>query len=401
MRALILILIAQSGFASEPDFYVEVQEFLLKYKPAEVENFLESWAGAGKTFPFVTYMSESNSLQGASLRYPRAISIARDGKSVMAFSGHESLKHSNAVEFYQFIESGKRFEFFEVIFDKGAGELSKRNPQLCLTCHGKDPRPIWEPYPVWTGAFAAERFFPPGPVLSREETLFFATYKNQTPRYQGLPDPTEEKFRGIAEDVSSQNIAFNHFAYAMNFERLSRIAAVTPFFKEYKYALIGRLICQSDEPAEDSIRRYLPEVLAQYHLERFLPDLHRRDHSETTALFLSYLFDVRDISTKLWGTHLRDVDRRTINRFAVTDASERDSTYLFAYPFLRDDPDFNGLDLKEEIRSLAVGRLKFPYLVPRERTTFCQLMEERSREALERLLETFTPEEIFSAQTRL
>ena len=56
----------------------------------------------------------------------------------------------------QFNEEQKAFEFFDLNFDTYPPKLSEINPQRCISCHHKDPRPNWDRYFFWAGAYGAD-----------------------------------------------------------------------------------------------------------------------------------------------------------------------------------------------------------------------------------------------------
>jgi len=122
-------------------------------------------------------MFESKSLQEASYQLPRVILFSPKGHFVMTFNGDPSQRGFEALETMRFVRSQNkpRFIFQEIVFPddlkarkdflqksrkiKELDELSDRslrfgpNPPLCLTCHRSDPRPNWEHYAFWPGAY--------------------------------------------------------------------------------------------------------------------------------------------------------------------------------------------------------------------------------------------------------
>lgn len=151
-------------------------------------------------------MFASLSLQGASYQHPRMILASPRAHFVMTFNGHPSQPGFEAVETMRFTRIGKaRFIFEEIVFPddfaarkahlsrvrdkKGLESLIDRkfrtgqNPGLCLSCHQSNPRPNWEHYPFWPGAygqfddrpFASESVHP----LHTDQSAIPATHNKQ------------------------------------------------------------------------------------------------------------------------------------------------------------------------------------------------------------------------------
>lgn len=122
-------------------------------------------------------MFHSLSLQEADYQNPRVILYSPKAQFVMTFNGDPSQRGFEALETMRFTRQGGRgrFIFEEIVFE---GDLRARrnylqtqnetgeiafledrsdrtgpNPTTCLTCHRSHPRPNWEPYSFWPGAY--------------------------------------------------------------------------------------------------------------------------------------------------------------------------------------------------------------------------------------------------------
>lgn len=108
-------------------------------------------------------MYRSRSLQEATPESPRAIVYTPTASFVMTFNGgQKNQKGHNTIELIQFRQETQSFEFRELTFDEtNRPQLSEANPKKCLACHQSpsrktiDPRPNWEPYNIWIGAFGS------------------------------------------------------------------------------------------------------------------------------------------------------------------------------------------------------------------------------------------------------
>ena len=112
-----------------------------------------------------TLMYKSQSLQQADKLHPRVIMFGKDAKLTCTYGGNPSLKGFDSLECYQYRKITKTFDFREVVFPNDENGLasvvfSESNRQAvgtsrCTACHGKDPRPNWEPYSDWIGAYGS------------------------------------------------------------------------------------------------------------------------------------------------------------------------------------------------------------------------------------------------------
>ena len=105
-----------------------------------------------------TLMHRSRSLQGASATHPRAILFGSTGELILSFNGHPQQTAYDSIEVLEFLPSEARFRMHDIAFVRGGAapaRFSAPNPAKCLTCHGADPRPIWNGYNLWPGAYGS------------------------------------------------------------------------------------------------------------------------------------------------------------------------------------------------------------------------------------------------------
>ncbi len=122
-------------------------------------------------------MYHSESLQNATYQNPRAIVFGKTGQLIITFNGSKKQTAYAALETLAFDEA-LNYKLRTIIFreEPGAAEalkvltadeidhtlstakiiVSKPNPAICLTCHGDDPRPIRENYPIWAGVYGSD-----------------------------------------------------------------------------------------------------------------------------------------------------------------------------------------------------------------------------------------------------
>lgn len=97
-----------------------------------------------------TMVYESRSLQDASLAAPRVLLFGRDAKLIITFNGEPEQKLYDELELLQWRDADERFELRSIKFNGNGVQFSKKNPAICLTCHGQAPRPIWGSYDYQT-----------------------------------------------------------------------------------------------------------------------------------------------------------------------------------------------------------------------------------------------------------
>ncbi|MEY4631414.1 MAG: hypothetical protein RIQ81_1534 [Pseudomonadota bacterium] len=157
-------LVSHHGFAQELNTFKDIQQFMQSPEaPRTVETFLEVVARQNPAlFTGFTLMRESASLQSATPEAPRAIVFGEDARLVITFNGSPDQSNFNHVELMQFIDTGTgtgRFELRDIAFatdGSRAAMVSGPNPATCMRCHGTDPKPLWEDYDRWPGAYGEE-----------------------------------------------------------------------------------------------------------------------------------------------------------------------------------------------------------------------------------------------------
>ncbi len=153
------------------------------------------------------------------------------------------------LEIIQYRKDQRAFEFRTIDFqeDGSPAVFSEKNPVLCLTCHRKDPRPNWEHYSIWPGAYGEED----DRLISREERegiQHLVAIQKTHPRLAPLIN-LEESYRVPSGDYNRERTQFMHNSQfngriaRWNFHRVARIMQATPHYDKYKYAIVGLIQC--------------------------------------------------------------------------------------------------------------------------------------------------------------
>jgi hypothetical protein len=231
------------------------------------------------TVPFrrgFTAMFQSQSLQHADPLNPRIILYGEDATLVMAFTcatgdcgtGSAGVANGDHLEIVQWREDTKSFEYRDIAFPEGgtgAPVFSEANPHQCLGCHAaSDPRPNWEPYNQWPGAYggnddgAQPQYLTEGE--SRTQLDQFLQTGPTRPRYRRLTELVDgyqyiyTRGGNTYEDprtANNHNINLNEGLYLLNDERIADRIRKVPFYEDIKHAVVLGL---DDAPPGDSLR---------------------------------------------------------------------------------------------------------------------------------------------------
>ncbi|MGH8304597.1 MAG: hypothetical protein ACRETG_03195 [Steroidobacteraceae bacterium] len=196
---------------------------------------------------------DSRSLQEASFENPRVILFGPDARFIVTFNGSPAQRGFRTVETMEFDAATREFHLHELQFPAqpaGTGVVvaSEADPPRCARCHGTPPRPVWDTFPLWPGAYG-ERY---GASLSRREreglSLFLAQ-RALHPRYRYLlhasrfADPRTfrptavDQYSGIAPEPP--NAELSGLLDRLQFEAIAWKLIRQPAFAAYQYALLG------------------------------------------------------------------------------------------------------------------------------------------------------------------
>ncbi len=184
-------------------------------------------------------MYKSRSIQHSDYQAPRAILNWDHGRKVISFNEGPNYKGGNSIEMIQFNEIQRRFEFHRLDFESGKPPKRDQNLQRCHGCHRADPRPNWEHYFDWPGAYGAhdDQY----DVKETNELNKFIPFSKTHPRYKHLVNIDIMKPHGGGRNA--RNISFTERLGALNMQRIARLASETTDFHKYKFAVVGAVFC--------------------------------------------------------------------------------------------------------------------------------------------------------------
>lgn len=280
-------------------------------------------------------MYRSRSLQHASPDQPRALVFSPSARFVVTYNGgHNQMAGHNTLEVVQFNDQTFRFDFFEIVFQKGiAPKLSNANPAKCLSCHQSqnrqfiDMRPNWEPYNFWPGALGSFSLSEDKTRSIRDDRELmsrlqahekdFVTEQTQEGKFLDhfldVTQKTQPRYQALSNLGLRSPVRLNQSLGELSFLRMSRlILEEKSIFASYKHLIWSFLKCPLDrgavtEPILMDHMQFL-ERLAQTSFAGLSPthSIHSVDRLVTG------IFEPLGVDTSDWS-----MDFRTQGRFAV------------------------------------------------------------------------------------
>lgn len=200
-----------------------------------------------------TLMHDSLSLQAASYEHPRVIMFGKDARLTCTFNGDPSQVGYDTLECFQFRDAERAFDFRQIRFpsNDARAAFSARGESVggdvkCSKCHGDDPRPNWDPYDQWAGAYGSDDDAL-GVDLDRYRA--FVAKRDAHPRYRWLIQdealPTAPYTPGYSLTVTRRpNLRFSGAAGRLNALRATRLLETRLSHAAALGFAVGALACQ-------------------------------------------------------------------------------------------------------------------------------------------------------------
>lgn len=182
-----------------------------------------------------TLIHTTKSLQDASPAFPRVILFGRNAKLTCSFNGSPEQEGYDSFECFQFRQAEHRFDFRQIQFPTRENGLenvvfSEENRSsdgrvACNSCHARDPRPNWDAYSRWPGAYGEFDDELRRPESKSVEYAAFVRTRARHPRYKWLiqSDFAEAPFSAARGIEWRPNLRFSEFVGRMNSLRAARI----------------------------------------------------------------------------------------------------------------------------------------------------------------------------------
>jgi hypothetical protein len=370
MRFLLLILLsvtqayAQFGTATTIE---EVESFVLGKKIGTVEQFLEALDDEQKSRYVLMY--DSKSLQSATFQKPRVIMFSQTAEILFSFNGDGSQKNGNKIEMILFDRKNSRFRAHEIEFT-GKSAVVKKDPQICMSCHGTDLRPNWNHYNFWEGAYGSNDA-QLTKVEYKEMKKFEKTYEAH-PRYRHLGNVPErfnvwdqpERKRMKNLDIFDLTKRIFH----LNFLRIKRILIENSQYDKVKYPFLSLFgMCDPDV-----YERLLPEGYFEKIHPGFIPlnvdydfDREAQNDEKREQLLNSVGIDTTFLSTEFGNTHPPESISMIFKSKFTTPGTYQ---FEFAYILSKDDPDLKPFvtvrdptdgDKQSSVAQVNCGKIKY------------------------------------------
>jgi len=277
-------------------------------------------------------MYRSRSLQDASFLEPRAIVFTPTASFALSFnSGDIKQKGSNSIEMVQFRYDQKRFEFRELTFDgQNVPKPSAANPRKCLACHQSpdrsdvDPRPNWEPYKVWIGAYGSNGGaltdslrnqmhmgieLPQDKEVLDEQTHEVESYD----QFAKQTKPTNPRYSLLGSFRSDAPSALTEGFTILDFMRVLRIVSSdSEIYPLYRETLAGMSHCDSPSVDENPALAWFIDFKYPQYYDYTQYEMSVWGHLGAASNILTYLFEAIGVDTSDWS-----LDFGTGGRFAL------------------------------------------------------------------------------------
>jgi mono/diheme cytochrome c family protein len=234
--------------------------------------------------------------------HPRIILFTPDGKVTVALNGKAGAPGYNKVQLIQFIDSDARFEFSEYLLPQpgsSAFEDGAPNPPSCLRCHGQDPRPVTDSYPLWPGFYGSVR--DTFPTNSPELPLYRQFLADQAgcgpyrlltwPTGTSVPpylDPKDYDSQAVKGKVDFLRLLPNTrlgMAWTeLNRKRIQRKLEASSLYPVYRYALLAGFLGCGSIPVSQQDVQHTRESLLQENADRLQRLGYRADGPEGKTL---------------------------------------------------------------------------------------------------------------------
>ncbi len=269
---------------------------------------------------------------------PRLILFTPDGRLTLAFTGNPEKPGYNTLEAIRFHDKGARFEFSRFVLPDAAAanprdaELAKENgapnPSACLRCHGADPRPVSDSYPLWPGFYGSVRdTFPKDSPEGGWYRAFLKKQKNaglykylSWPKGTSVPpylDPRKFDSNAAEEGVDAlkylPNTRLGMAWTELNRKRIQRKIKASPLYDKYKYGLLAGFLGCHDLPLGQADVDAALKVLTEENTDRLVRlgsrpkgpgagtlDMQELDSSENLVQ-VAYLADALGIDRTEWS----------------------------------------------------------------------------------------------------
>ncbi len=250
----LVALLARSPATGRP---VQSTEELLPLLPTELrDNF---------TFVF----DSRGPHPSVSRDFPRVVLFSEDGRLVLALAGAPGRPDADTLDVLHFDDAAARFRLSRFVLPaavarqpslaRAAARNGALDPPECLLCHGDDPRPIFDAYPLWPGFYGSVLdTFPDGSpdlapyrrFVARQRGARAGVYRflrwpsgTSVPPYLDPADFDPRAVEGGRDALRLQpNARLGMALTELNRKRIHRLLRASPDYARYRYGLAAGLL---------------------------------------------------------------------------------------------------------------------------------------------------------------
>ena len=161
--AMLLAIVLVTGTAHAASFsFNDLQTTVREGSVTSIDELLPLLPTVMKRNPLLVYDSHGLKMKLASPQTPRVILFNEDSSLILAFSRPPTTQNEKAkdtLEVINFNSVSDRFEMRDILLGaKVAAEGFSSvpvNPSVCLSCHGRNPRPLFQDYNAWPGMYGS------------------------------------------------------------------------------------------------------------------------------------------------------------------------------------------------------------------------------------------------------
>ena len=217
-------------------FSLNINDYIKKNDIKSVEMFLKNLPKEYLLNYTLAINSQSN--QKSDKFNPRVIMFSFEDEKVLTFNG-EGYNEDDRVEILDLSKDNPEFSFVE--FSKKKVFVSKKNPQSCLECHGKSPRPIFESYPVWD-RFYGKNF---DHILDKDYKVFKDSMKSKK-RYNILAHDNlwRSDQKRIFNLKNQPNLKYGVFLSTLMAKKYAKKIMNSKHYKKFKHQYFYSIYCR-------------------------------------------------------------------------------------------------------------------------------------------------------------
>ncbi|MBY0412941.1 MAG: hypothetical protein K2Q18_02190 [Bdellovibrionales bacterium] len=227
------------------DFDLEkMKDLVVTKKIKKIDDLFSIIPLEMKRNPILVYDSKALNADLVSLKTPRILMFNRDASLILSVSRQlDNNELSTRKDELEFISFDKKTGKFTVHVEQFNGEdqpftgNGQKNAQVCLACHGNNPRPLFHDYNGWPGIYGSFGQNGVAVIGSNEHSglvNFLKEYKTQ-PRYKDLDLSGFDEFPYVDKKDANGNIIAKKGSVGIGYKTQNFDGPFTELFEKAKF----------------------------------------------------------------------------------------------------------------------------------------------------------------------